>query len=384
MPVKDRGRYDRRMRVAVLTDSIDADAPGFASYASHLARGLIEGLPGRVTLVHRSPDGFYDGLPQAIPAISHRWLPARLARQYALPRWLETQGFDLVHDTYHFGPFLRPSSFARVLTIGALTPIVAVGAPASARLAHRFLLPAIAGRAHRIVTFSENSRRDIERILHVRPAAIAVTPLASSEAFYPREAAEIQEARARLGLPERYLLYVGSIEPRKNVERLVRAFARAKPHLDGAHLVLAGRRMWGMSGFEDLITHLGIRDRVSHRRDINNEDLPLVYTGAIALAYPSLYEGFGLPALEAMQCGTAVVTSNSSSLPEVVGDAAVLVDPQSVDDIARGLIAVTADSLLRGDLSSRGRERAQQFSWSRCAELTIAAYNEALRIQAAR
>jgi len=372
------------MRVAVLTDSIDADAPGFSSYAMNLSRALLQALPGSVTLVHREQHPFYDRLPQAIPALPSIPLPSRLRRQWSLPRWLEAQGYDLVHDTYHFGPFLRRSRFARVLTIGDLTPIVSTGAPLSSGLAHRILLPPIARRADHIVTFSENSRRDIQGILHVPSRRITVTPLAASPLFKPHPGAAVEAARARLGLPLRYLLFVGSIEPRKNVPALIRAFAQGGSKMEGVSLVLVGRRSWGLPKLDALIDDLGLAARVLRRPDIGRDDLPLVYNGAIALAYPSLYEGFGLPALEAMQCGVPVVTSGASSLPEVVGDEAVLVDPQSVPSIAEGLIEVVCNGELRRRLIEGGLARAHQFSWERCAELTIAAYEAAMRDQAAR
>ncbi|MBI5288955.1 MAG: glycosyltransferase family 4 protein [Chloroflexi bacterium] len=372
------------MRVAVLTDSIDADAPGFSSYAMNLSRALIEALPGSVTLVHRGPHPFYEGLPNAVPDLRSVPLPRRLRRQWSLPRWLDERGYDLVHDTYHFGPFLRGSRFARVLTIGDLTPIVSTGAPLSSKLAHRILLPAIARRADHIVTFSEHSRRDIERILHVPPGRITVTPLAASASFRPHPPASVEAARARLGLPRCYLLFVGSIEPRKNVPALIRAFAHAGSSMQGVSLLLVGRRSWGLPGLDALIHDLGLSGRVLRRTDIDHDDLPLVYNGAIALAYPSLYEGFGLPALEAMQCGVPVVTSRASSLPEVVGDDAILVDQHSVPSIAEGLIEIVCNGELRRRLIEGGLARAERFSWKRCAELTISAYETAMQDQAAR
>jgi glycosyltransferase involved in cell wall biosynthesis len=374
----------RAMRIALLTDSIEADAPGFASYATNLARALIQLRPADVTLIHRAEHPFYAELPDVIPALGGSPLPARIRRQWSLPHWLDAQGFELVHDTYHFGPFLRASRFARVLTIGDLTPLVSVGADLTARLAHRLLLPLIARRADRIVTFSDNSRRDIERLLRIPAARIIVTPLAAGDVFRANEADVIEAARSRLGLPERYLLFVGSIEPRKNLPALVRAFADAREQLGGVKLLLVGRRSWGSESLLSLARELDVAERVVIRRDIGNSDLPLVYGGAIALVFPSLYEGFGLPPLEAMQCGTPVVTSNTSSLPEVVGDAAVLVDPRSVESITSGVVEIATNDGLRRQLRERGLERARRFGWRRCAELTLSAYDAAMGDHAAR
>ncbi len=369
--------YHRRMKVALMTDSVDAGAPGFANYAMELADELTRLLPD-VTLMHRGSDAYYEGQRHETYAVPGPRPLRRVARQWALPPVLEARGFDLVHDTYHFGPFLRSSRYARVLTIGDLTPLTTNSHSRGNRLAHRWALPLIARRAHHIVTFSEASRRDITRLFGIDPERVTVTLLAAADRFRPATPAAVEDMRARLALPPRYLLFVGSIEPRKNVERLVRAYARALPALGDAPLVLVSRRSWRMNHLSRLVRDLGIEERVIRRTDIDSDDLPLVYAGATMLCYPSLYEGFGLPALEAMQCGLPVLTSNVSSLPEVTGDAAVCVDPQSVEEIAQGMVELARNDALRAELSARGMARAARFSWRRCAEETASAYASAM------
>ncbi len=367
------------MKVALLTDSIEAGSPGFRQYVTGLIDGLAQLGASDVTLVHRGADAYYEGRRHAYaPAAGgFRILRELRRRQWVLPPYLEQCGFDVVHDTYHFGPFLRPSRFARVLTIGDLTPLVTQTHSSKQRWAHRLLAPLIAHRAHQIVTFSENSKRDIVRLFHVPADRVTVALLAASARFRPMAPEHVEAARARLGLPARYLLHVGTLEPRKNVATLVRAFAAALHEVGDVDLLLVGRQGWRMESLPTLLEQLGVRDRVVIRGDISADDLPAVYCGAAALAYPSLYEGFGLPPLEAMQCGVPVVTSNVSSLPEVVGDAGMTVDPASPDALASALVAVLNDAGLRENLRERGLRRAAAFSWRRTAELTQMAYERA-------
>jgi len=365
------------LKIALLTDSIEAGSPGFASYAMGLADALAE-LPAgdACTLVHRGAHPFYEERRHEMPRAAGG-LP--LMRQLRLPPYLEAGGYDVVHDTYHFGPFVRPSRFARVLTIGDLTPLVTPTHRPKQKWAHRLLAPLVAHRAHHIVTFSDCSKRDIVRLFRIAPEKISVTYLAAHPRFRPAPPADVEDGRRRLRLPERYFLHVGTLEPRKNIERLVRAYARALPAIgDEVALLLAGRRGWRMEGLPLLLRTAGVADRVIMRDDITDDDLPLVYGGALALTYPSLYEGFGLPPLEAMQCGVPVLTSHRSSLPEVVGEDALLVDAASVDAIAAGLKRLASDEALRADLARRGRRRAATFSWRVCAEQTFSAYERAL------
>ncbi len=368
--------------VALLTEAIDYGMAGFRTYVTGLVDGLLalDG-PERYTLLHRLPHAYYADkrsafmpAPERMPSglHEHAW------RQARLPRYLRAEGYDLVHETYHFGPFLAPSRFARVVTIGDLTPLVGNYHPIGQRLLHLTLVPLLARRAHRVLTFSENSKRDIVRLYRIPSEKVVVTPLSADGRFRPLPRAEVEAARRRLGLPERYVLHVGTIEPRKNVGRLIQAFAAALPALGDCRLLLVGRRGWMIDGLDAQVRASGAAGRIVMRQDIADADLPPVYNAAELLAYPSLYEGFGLPPLEAMRCGVPVVTSATSSLPEVVGDAAVSVDPADVAALAAAIGDVYGSAALRGRLVTAGLRRAGLFSWRRCAEITREAYREAL------
>jgi len=236
------------------------------------------------------------------------------------------------------------------------------GALLYANLFLRHVVP----RARAILTVSEHSRRDLVETLGLPESRITVTPLGFAPQFRPRDPEEIAEALSRLGLAAGYLLYVGNLKEFKNVPLLVRAYRELRQKSDGLPpLVLVGRN--SIAGFEEVIREAG---GVRWLPEVRREDLPLVYGGAMALVFPSLYEGFGLPPLEAMACGTPVICSNRASLPEVVGDAALLIDPLSLEDLQAAMVRVAGDAGLRQALREAGLARSRRFTWRRTAEQT--------------
>jgi glycosyltransferase involved in cell wall biosynthesis len=365
------------MRVALITDNIDDASPGLSRYTRRLAEELVElGRRFEVTFVHRQDTAFYRGRSHVV--VANGW--GKLVRkQVVMPSVLSRSGFDLVHDPYHFPPFLWPVPYARVMTIADLTPLFLRTHTWARRFSHRVLLRRLARRADHVLTISEHTKRDAIRHLGLPEARVTATPLAADESLAPIECVErIDALRERYALPPRYLLHVGTIEPRKNLRRLVEAFGHAtRSHRDVA-LVLAGAPGWGDVGLEEAIAAQGLDGRVRLLGFVAEGDLPALYTGAQALVYPSLYEGFGLPPLEAMQCGCPVVTSNVSSLPEVVGDAGLQVEPTSVAELAQAIERVLDDSALRQRLRQAGLERAKLFTWRRTAEVTADVYEQVL------
>jgi alpha-1,3-rhamnosyl/mannosyltransferase len=232
--------------------------------------------------------------------------------------------------------------------------------------------------ADRIIAVSRYTKNDIVKHLGVEPGRVAVVPLAVDPALQPLPRDEIDAALAPLGLAHgTYLLFLGTIEPRKNVGRLLDAMNAAGP--DVGPLVLAGGLGWGNEALSPRIAALARQGRVRAFGYVPELLRVRLLAGARALVYPSLYEGFGLPPLEAMTCGTPVITSAVSSLPEVVGDAALLVDPLDVDELAGAIKRLWHDDTLRAELRARGLARARQFTWDRTARLTLDVYAAALR-----
>jgi glycosyltransferase involved in cell wall biosynthesis len=245
-------------------------------------------------------------------------------------------------------------------------------------LYQRTLRGRAAARARRVITISEASARDLVEVLGVSRERIAVTPLAADDRFRPIEdAAEVDAVRARHGLEGRYVLYVGNVEPRKNLVRVVDAFERAE--LRDATLAIAGRLAWLSDEIERRVASYRGPGRVRLLGYVADEDLPALYSGAEAFVYASLWEGFGLPVVEAMACGAAVVASRVAAIEEVAGEAARLVDPLSVDDIAAALASVLGDAAERERLRAAGLARAARYSWAETARRTIEVYRAAVR-----
>lgn len=242
---------------------------------------------------------------------------------------------------------------------------------------YRFLTPRLARRVRSILTISEFTKQRIVAHCPESESKIHVVHLGVDARFHPIDEDVIKQARERLAIPSpHYLVALGSLEPRKNLSRLLQAWAAIQARIPGdVWLVIAGaqgrRLVFGDVSFENL------PPRVHLTGHVPDELLPALYSGAIAAPYLSLYEGFGLPPLEAMACGTPPLTGNLASLPEVVGDAGVMLDPYDVDAIADGLLRLVEDSTLRAELSRKGLERVKQFSWEKTAELTWPVLKEA-------
>lgn len=240
-----------------------------------------------------------------------------------------------------------------------------------------------ARRAARILSLSEHTRQDIIETYGVPPQRVTAIPLAAPDHFGPvTDYRELQRVRHNYGIDGDYILSVGSIQPRKNLARLVRAYASLRESGSAdklPKLVLVGKRAWLYDETLRVLDETKIKDAVVLTGYVPESDLPALYSGALCFVYPSYFEGFGLPPLEAMKCGAAVIVGNRTSLPEVVGDAALTVDPFDVDAIARAIRKLVNDTSLRRELSVKGLQRANEFNWRETARKTLAVYKEVTR-----
>jgi glycosyltransferase involved in cell wall biosynthesis len=233
--------------------------------------------------------------------------------------------------------------------------------------------------AAHIITGSEFSRQDIIETYKISPSRITVTPGAAPAVFAPAKEAEIERVRRAYGIDDEYVLAVGSIQPRKNLVRLMAAYAHLRRRSGQAklpQLVLVGKCAWLYNETLRSIDELELQKSVTLTGYVPETDLPGLYSGALCFVYPSYFEGFGLPPLEAMKCGAAVIVGNKTSLPEVVGDAAVLVDPFDVNAISTAIERVITDSPLRAALQAKSLERAKLFDWRETARQTLAVYEK--------
>jgi len=237
-------------------------------------------------------------------------------------------------------------------------------------------MPRTLAQAAMIVTDSEFVRRELIDLLGVAAHRIQTVPLGVDASFRPRSPAESAPILARHGLAGvSYLLVVATLEPRKNLLRLIEAYSRLPMPLRQQHpLVIVGARGWLTGELERRLVPLERSGQIKRLGYVSQEDLPLIYSSAHAFVFPSLYEGFGLPVLEALASGTPTLTSNRSSLPEVAGDAALLVDPENVDTLTAGLERLLTDAEWRAQATERGLRQARQFSWERCVDETVAVY----------
>jgi len=297
-------------------------------------------------------------IPVSFPIVLRRDRVHAAHFQYVTPPWCPCPTVVSVHDISYES---HPEFF-----------------PARTRARMRALVPRAVRSAAAVLTISEFSRRDIAERYRIDPARIVVTPLAAAPVFRPLPAAETESRLDRLGITGPYVLAVGNVQPRKNLVRLLEAFALARQRMDLPHrLVLVGRRAYRGDAILARQDALGLSAHVVTTGFVGDDDLVALYNGADVFAYPSLYEGFGLPILEAMECGAPVITSATTALPEVAGDAAELVDPCSVDDIAAALGRLLTSPGWRETLRARGMLRASEFSWRRVAEETLAVYKQA-------
>jgi glycosyltransferase involved in cell wall biosynthesis len=290
-------------------------------------------------------------------------------------------GLDVVHDPVGVSPFTLgrwAGRFARVLTVhDAIAFQYPDGYSWSNNLLHRRYVPATLRNVDAVITVSQAALSDIERFVTLPAGATAVIPNGVDAAFVPVPQLRAEAVARRHGLRLPYVLHVGSAQARKNVPGLLAAFARLRERQPAYSLALVGTAVPVGRPIRDAIDALGLASAVTAVGAVPSADLPALYSAAAVFAFPSLHEGFGLPVLEAMACGTPVVTAAIPALAETVGDAALLVDPRDADALGAAIERAAADLELRAMLRDRGLERAAGFTWDRAAQQTIAVYRAA-------
>jgi len=294
-----------------------------------------------------------------------------LSEQIYLPRLLKRQGVNLLFSPCNIGP--RFLSVPLVITLFDLHWLRFPELFSPLRLAYlRRALTWSARKAEAVLTISENSKKDLINLLSVPEEKITVTYVGLDPLFREiPEKSELQELRRRYGLKDRFILSVGQLHKRKNIPGLLQAYQRLAAHSPlNVQLVLAGGEGDGAAEVREAVRQIG-RDRVVFTGCLPDEDLLRFYHAAECLVYPSFYEGFGLPVLEAMACGCPVITSNVSSLPEVAGEAALLIDPHRIETIAAAMDSLLTNPILSQTLIQKGREQARKFTWEDTARKTL-------------
>ena len=331
---------------------------GVGHYTAELARNLRAVAPSD-SFTFISPGGF----------LKRRWW------SLGLPLHLLRNSFDLFHGTNYEIPFWsrRPT----VVTIHDLSMLLLSGVHRQDLIwRSRWRLPWMVKRASRIITPSNSIKTELCAAFGIHPDKVAVTPEAPRRVFKRREDPELLR---RHGIAGDFILFVGTIEPRKNLRRLVEAFDQMLRNTSlSPTLVIAGGKGWMMDDFVSFIKEKGLKDRVCLTGYLEDQDLCGLYSTCRAFVYPSLYEGFGLPPLEAMACGAPVITSRTPALMETVDTAARLIDPEDVDDIARAMTEMLSDAQVREHYAELGKVHVKKFSWEQTALKTLEVYRELL------
>jgi glycosyltransferase involved in cell wall biosynthesis len=350
------------LHVAVDGSGLSRPLAGIGTYTVEILRALAAEGPGNRFTVYTSASISLDHSALAVrrpPSLRlvgrHLLWPARLRRLGAdlyfgpagqLP--LGDVGMPAVLTAHDMAIYRHPEWF-----------------PGGQTLAVRVVVPRSMRRARAVIAVSANTARDVAELFGLAPERLEVIPEGVAKRYCPLSPAQLQAARLRFRLPSRFILFVSTIEPRKNLETLLEAWSRMPDRLP---LVVAGGWGWRCEAIRARLERMG--QDVVMLGPVPPGDLPSLYNLATCLAHPAWYEGFGLTPLEAMACGTPVVVSNSSSLPEVVGDAGLLVDPADVDGWVEALGRVCWDADLHATLRRRGLLRAAEFTWSRAARRT--------------
>ena len=384
------GETVKRPRVAIDVSAGLGQGAGIARYVRELVRALQsldsppELIPYAVGAERSAPD-WLAGLPvHRVPLGTRPWRALSLISQLAgsnVSGW--PPRCDLVHATDLVSPCARVPVVVTLHDLSFLKHPELHTRLNGANL--RWIAPRVLRHAARVITDSEATARDAAELLRVPAERLrAVHPGCDLERFRPAREPGDDAVLERLGLRRPFVLFVGTREPRKNLVSLIEAFAvlakQGAPH----RLVLAGAPGWKNQAAERTLAESSIAARVDQPGRIAEADLPALYRGADVFVYPSLEEGFGLPPLEAMACGTPVVTSNVSSLPEVAGDAALTVAPRDIAALARAMLAATGNTEMRERLKREGPIRAARFSWANTARATAQVYDEALGVASAR
>ena len=372
------------LRIGIDATALPQQPVGAGNYIIHLVRALagVQSEFEFVVFLQRSglsliglepgPGLRYVVVPDRSPVRRLLW------EQVAFPRLAARSGVALLHSLHYTRPYRL--NCPSVVTFHDMTFFLF---PHLHTRSRRYFFPLAirtsARRAQALIAVSESTRQDAIRLLALPPDRITATPLGVEEDFRPCRDVRLRRAvQEKYNLPAEFILYVGLIEPRKNLPLLIRAYKSLLESGRDIPLVLGGRFGWDSNRLIEEVRAFGMQERVLFTGYIPREDLPIVYNLASLFVYPTRYEGFGLPVLEALACGTPTITSAVASLPEIAGDAVAWTPPGDEQALAQTMAALLADSGWRQQLAAKGPEQAAQFTWKRTAQLTLQVYRRVL------
>lgn len=364
------------MKIGMFLGSVGSDSGGPERYETELVKHLAaidqSNEYEMLTLFPKGPERLVQQENFSARALTPSIRPISMLA--TLPMQMCKTGADIWHATYVPPPF-SPADYMFTLVCSSMIEHPELFPPAI-RLRLTTLTNRAIAKSNLIVCISDHIRQVVRERYGVSEDRMAVTYLGASEVFQPLDKAEAFEfVKATYGVNRPYFLFSGRWELRKNIVRIIKAFAKFRAESDiDMQLVFTGERTWAAEEADEVIRANQLENDVVDLGKSAFNELPQLYSGAVALAYPSLWEGFGLPIVEAMASGTPVITSNNSSMQEIGGDAALLVTPESVDEIAEAMYRIASDTQLQASMREQGLERAAMFTWRNTAEQTLALY----------
>ncbi len=372
------------MNVGILSWMIDRKRTGVNNYLYNLIKNMIKnGKANEISLIHykRSDDSIYSKVNDIIIPE----MPLKLTSAIGIPQAVKNAKIDILHIPVHWynqiTPFVLNREIKKVLTLHDLTPILFPEMHTrETNLTWESSLKFIKNRTNIVICDSISTKNDCIKLLKIPEKRLRVIPLSADEQYKPlKNKEDIRvELESKYNIDAPFILFVGTLEKRKNVPTLLKSFYKLKKSELKHKLVIVGGKGWKYTKIFDLINELDLQNEVIFTDYVSDEYLVKLYNAADLFVYPSLYEGFGLPPLEAMACGCPVITSNTSSLPEVVGDAGIMIDPNDIDGLAESMLKILTDQELREELSKKSLERSKLFSWEKTAKETWMVYEEVL------
>jgi glycosyltransferase involved in cell wall biosynthesis len=373
------------LRVLIDLTQVPVGRMGIGSYAENLLSQFREVAPDiSFTVALQSDDpALRAAIPARIrtlqlPASLFRWLPGRLFFEQLILPWLAWRHQAEVIHSLHYSLPLLPTRARRVVTMHDMTAYVLPHMHPWFKGAYmRVFIRQAVQHADRLIFVSSSALEDCRSWFRLPLDNAVVIHHGSSEAFRPDgPPGALADVRARYGLPPRYLLYLGTLEPRKNIPFLLRAFAQLAQRHPDARVVIAGKKGWYFDEIFHTAEALNLADQVIFTGYVEEADKPTLIRGASLFLYPSLHEGFGVPVIEAMASGVPTIAGNRTSIPEIAGDGALLIDPESLPELAAALEHLYTDEAARSELAQRGMVQAAKFSWTKTAEETAAIYRQ--------
>jgi len=364
------------IKLGIISGNLKPSNTGIGTYTFELIENIRERTS--VTLI-RHPSG--DDVPGCSSIISSFppgsfshviWSQALSLKKKSL------KDFDIIHNTAQY-PVSPKIHSHYIITIHDLIPVLYpqyVGKIYS--LQAKIHYPMAIRSASKIITVSKHTKNDIIRLYNIPESKIEVIYECFSDKFIPASTDDKNRVRAKYNLNNPYILFVGAIEPKKNIELLIRAFYLCQKENMNFQLVIVGKRAWKFESIFNLVDKLKLHHKIKFLNFVPYEDLPALYSAAEVFVFPSRYEGFGLPPLEAMKCGTPVITSNMSSLPEIVGKNGLMVNPDDEKQLAKSILNILSDPELQKKFSTYSLKRAELFSWKKTGKETINVYNSVL------